>query len=220
VEHAGNWQWLPRYWTDLIWSVDGILISWHVDLDIAPDHRQPMYLLNFLDSGGIPRSATILQNRVQTSIERDVWIAEYDAMGGPSEFERAVLEEVNRVRVEHGLNMLIWDYDLGMASRFYTQILVDLDYDAVGHGGSNPAAHNFGPYGGSNGVARSFGVTDRRGANGAWGTRTPARVVQGWMSSPHGHRENVLRSGVTAAGVGAAIGGPRQWNAVYYFMIR
>ena len=41
----------------------------------------------------------------------------------------------------------------------------------------------------------------RAGENIAWGQRTPAQVMEGWMNSP-GHRANILNADFTSIGVG------------------
>ncbi|MDR2166814.1 MAG: CAP domain-containing protein [Clostridiales bacterium] len=180
----------------------------------------PLHFQNALDSGLIPRSAITLRDREQTPAERAAWIAEYRAMGGPSEFERAILAEINRVRASHGLNSLAWDNDLGMASRFFAQLIVDLDFQRRSVHVADAPVHSFGPYGGSNGVARSFGVNNRSGANASWlAIGTPAMIVDQWMNSP-GHRANLLRSGITHAGLGSAEGGFEQHGGIHYFMSR
>ncbi|MDR2168383.1 MAG: CAP domain-containing protein [Clostridiales bacterium] len=180
----------------------------------------PMHFQNALDSGLIPRSAITLRDRQQTPAERAAWIAEYQSMGGPSDFERAILAEINRVRAERGLNSLSWDNELGMASRYFAQLIVDLDFQRRSVHIADEPVHGFGPYGGSNGVARSFGVDNRRGANASWlSIGTPAMIVEQWMNSP-GHRANLLRSGITHAGLGSAEGGFEQHGGIHYFMSR
>ncbi|MCL2216969.1 MAG: CAP domain-containing protein [Defluviitaleaceae bacterium] len=162
------------------------------------------------------RSARTLTNRRLTETEREEWIAEYHALGGANSFEREILTEINIIRVSHGLNELIWDDELAMASRYFTQMLTDLSFDR--QSARSGAMHSFGPYGGSNGIARAFGADNRSGANGMWGSQTPQSVVQGWMNSP-AHRDNVLRRGVTRAGVGSTVS-HFQFGVVHYFMSR
>lgn len=53
--------------------------------------------------------------------------------------------------------------------------------------------------------ARAAGFTRPSGENIAWGYRTAAAVVTGWMNSP-GHRANILNCKSTSMGVGVAFG--------------
>ena len=184
--------------------------------EIAP-LASPINIHNMQDAGTWPESSITLQNRQQTPAERDAWIAEYHAMGGPSAFELAILDELNIVRAEHGLNMLVWDYELGMASRYFTQLAVNLDFDR--RNATMGEIHNWGPYGGSVGVARSFGVASRRGAAGQWGNSTPDGIIRRLMNSEI-HRQILLRDNITSGGWGSTIGGTNQYGIVHYFMAR
>jgi uncharacterized protein YkwD len=107
-----------------------------------------------------------------------------------------------------------------MASRYFAQLIVDLDFQRRSVHIADAPVHSFGPYGGSNGVARSFGVNNRSGANASWlAIGTPAMIVEQWMNSA-GHRSNLLRSGITHAGIGSAEGGFEQHGGIHYFMSR
>ena len=151
-------------------------------------------------------SRLIMQNRRQTETERQEWINEYRAMGGPSAFEREVFRLTNEQRRIHGLNALEMDYMFMMAARFYTQTLANLNL---------PLGHNEGPYGGSGSTVMSFGSTTSGARNGMGGRWTPEDVVNGWMNSS-GHRANILREGHVRMGVGSQLGGR---NRVFHYMV-
>ena len=153
------------------------------------------------------RSAIRLPNRQLTAQERANWIAEYNRMGGASAFELEVVRLINVERSRHGLNPLAIDTRLMHASRFYAQLLSNLNLSL---------GHHHGPYGGSFGTASAFGVFAFT-ANGAAGQRTPQALVTGWMNSP-GHRANILRANSTHVGVGSQAGG--QWGVFHYSLSR
>ena len=164
-----------------------------------------------IDRTGCPfactTSAIRLPNRQLTDEERANWIAEYNRMGGASDFEREVVRLINRERRNRGLNTLSIDTRLMHASRFYAQTLSNLNLSL---------GHHLGPYGGSFGTASAFGVF-ATAANGAAGQRTPQALVNSWMNSP-GHRDNILRSGVTHVGAGSQLGG--RWGVFHYSLFR
>jgi len=163
----------------------------------------------------VPESAITLPNRSQTQDERDEWIAEYWAMGGPAAFELEVVRLVNELRAEYGLSQLQVDYSLMMAARFYTQLMANLN---------TTLGHNEGPYripgathGGSRATAETFGARLRwNGGNGSAGSRTPANLVDAWYNSP-GHNAFMLSPEHRYIGVGAHQGG--QWGAFHYMFM-
>lgn len=61
-------------------------------------------------------------------------------------------------------------------------------------------------------VGYSFRTTNE---NIAWGQKSPAAAVQGWLNSP-GHRKNIMASGTRDIGIGMAYG---PGNAPYWVMI-
>jgi uncharacterized protein YkwD len=108
--------------------------------------------------------------------------------------ERALLEEVNRVRSAHGLPALRGDGRLAQAARSHPRAM--LARQSFAHG--NTAAR-----------LRRFGVRGRLvGENLAWGAghySSPAAIVRMWLGSP-AHRANLLRSGFRRIGLSAAVG--------------
>jgi len=132
-----------------------------------------------------------LPNSRLTSDERQAWIAEYDANGGPSEFELEVIRLINEIREEYGLTALQLDRVLGMSTRFYAQTLDNLGL---------PLGHREGPYGGSAGTVAAFGGSWNT-ANGTTASSSPQAAVTSWMNSP-GHRNNILNPSSRIIGIG------------------
>ena len=140
------------------------------------------------------RLPRLTENRI-TPAELETWIAAYHYLGGVHEFEHEVLRLVNIERASYGLSALSINATLAMAARFKSQEMYDLDY--VGH--ASPV------YGDWSVISEDvFGMGSFGGAmgeNNAWGQRTPAEVVEGWMNSP-GHRANILNSSYSEIGIG------------------
>jgi len=150
-------------------------------------------------------SSITLQNRRLTAVERQIWIDEYNALGGANTFELEVVRLVNEIRVEYGLSMFEIDETLMMAARFYSQTIGNLNLTM---------GHNEGPYGGSRNTVHAFGRA-RGVANGNAGARTPEAVVDSWMNSP-GHRENLLRqTSLSRIGFGSHM---EQQRTLHYFI--
>jgi len=138
-----------------------------------------------------PQSSITLPNRRLTEAERAAWIAEYDEMGGPSEFELEVIRLINEIRREHNLVELRPDRILGMSTRFYAQTLDNLGL---------PLGHQHGPYGGSAGTVAAFGGGWNT-ANATTSSASPESAVASWMGST-GHRNNILNPDSRYIGVG------------------
>jgi uncharacterized protein YkwD len=108
--------------------------------------------------------------------------------------ERSLLDQINRVRMEHGLRPLRPDARLERAARFHSREM--LGSDAFTHGAF---------------AARmvQFAVTGRfAGENLAWGTgnlATPRAIVAAWLHSPE-HRANLLRPSYRRIGIGDLVG--------------
>ncbi|MCL1987768.1 MAG: CAP domain-containing protein [Firmicutes bacterium] len=148
---------------------------------------------------------TQLPNRRLTEQERLAWVEEYEEFDGPTENEKEVMRLINEIRAEHGLRQLVWDDNLGMAARFYTQQLAQLDLES---------GHNMGPYANgeqgthapsgmraaSHEIARIFGGNS---ISSITNTRpTPKDAVNSWMGSP-GHRAAILDPNTRTLGVGS-----------------
>jgi uncharacterized protein YkwD len=116
--------------------------------------------------------------------------------------ERALLDEVNRVRSTHGLPALQVDPTLRRAARSHSVDMLRRGY--FGHGAFAERLTRFGARG------------PRLGENLAWGTGTAAAardMVQRWLASPP-HRANLLRRGFRRIGVGAVEGSFSGYDAV------
>jgi len=168
-----------------------------------PNAASPFLLTNLTDANVYPISQITLPIiRQATSAERADWIAEYNSMGGVTDFEREIVRLVNIERVAYGLNPVAFCETMAMAARYYTQLIIHIGYTT---GGSVPGtAHNQGPYGGSGATARSFGANSPGGNAFVPGPVTPQALVDGWMNSP-GHRRNILRPAHTRAGAGTSV---------------
>ena len=153
---------------------------------------------NPLDAG----SEITLPYRQLTEAELTEWIDEYNGMGGATAFELAVVREINRVRVQHGLNPLALDPSLMMASRLKTQEFGDLRYfnhNSPVHGSVTEAADMFGFDGGH--VSETI---TRSGSNGSPKFRVNAEsIVGGMLASTKGHKEILLNPDAYSVGFGA-----------------
>lgn len=119
-------------------------------------------------------------------------------------YEREVVELVNEIRGQYGLNALSLNVELTQVARAKSQDMHDKGY----------FAHNSPTYGTPFEMMRAFGISYRTaGENIAYGYRTPQAVVNGWMNSS-GHRANILNSGYTQIGVGYVADG-NYWTQMF-----
>ena len=146
-------------------------------------------------------TAMELPDRQLTYAERQEWIENYIAMGGPFEFELQLVLLVNEIRTENNLSEVIIDDTLMKAARFYAQTMSDLD---TGLG------HNMGPYatfddahGASKAIAETFGARLNiwNGGNAGQGYHTPQSQLDDWMGSS-GHEAFILSEEHRYIGVG------------------
>jgi uncharacterized protein YkwD len=167
-------------------------------------------------------SSITLPNRRATNAERQAWISDYTANGGPTATELEVIRLVNIERENNGLVPVSMDISLMQAARYFGQQAYDLrEYHTVWRGGNDGHSHNFGPYatnpvashGASRNVAVAFGNTlgtsNRWWNGGNWyggGSLTAGFMVTGWMNS-QGHRDLILSPGERFIGVGQYPGG-------------
>ncbi|MGH3001784.1 MAG: CAP domain-containing protein [Gaiellaceae bacterium] len=116
------------------------------------------------------------------------------ARAGLTRQESALLDQMNRVRAQHGLRPLHYDARLERAARSHTHRMLAQDVFTHGAFGSRLA---------------SFGVTASvSGENLAWGLgswATARGVVAAWLASPE-HRANLLRPSFSRVGVGDLAG--------------
>jgi len=159
----------------------------------------------------VPQSQITLNNRRLSDTEMNAWVAEYYAMGGPSQFELDMLAAVNETRAQHGARALEMDTTLMKAARLHTQFLADLNWSAAR---DLMAMHTANPYGSSLQLAISMGMRgNASAANGSPGSRMNIQgIINGWLNSP-GHRENLLSSRYTVFGFGYSLGGPGGGNS-------
>lgn len=112
----------------------------------------------------------------------------------PTAEERALLNEMNRVRAAHGAPPLRVDLRLERAARAHSRDMLRRGYFAHGNFARRISA------------VRAPGPAV--GENLAWGVgsrSTPQAIVAAWLSSPQ-HRANLLRRGFRRVGLGRLVG--------------
>jgi len=131
---------------------------------------------------------------------------EFGSCGGPeievinTDFEQAVVEQTNAIRMQHNLPPLKIQEDLALAARYHAADMSASDY----------FSHD--TYGVEDGSLAMICDTWKRietyypnwqalAENIAAGQRTPEMAMDGWMNSPD-HRHNILSDGYTEIGVG------------------
>lgn len=107
-------------------------------------------------------------------------------------FESEVIQLVNDIRVQNGLQTLSANWELCRVARYKSEDMANNRY----------FSHTSPTYGTPFEMMRSFGLSYRSaGENIAYGQRTPSAVVNAWMNSS-GHRANILNAAYTQIGVG------------------
>jgi uncharacterized protein YkwD len=112
----------------------------------------------------------------------------------PTSGERALLDEINRVRAANGAQPLRIDGRLERAARAHSKDMLRRGYFA--HGDFARRLAGFGARGPAVGENLGWGIGSRGSAQA---------IVAAWLASP-GHRANLLRRGFTRVGVGRAVG--------------
>lgn len=108
--------------------------------------------------------------------------------------ENEVIRLVNVQRSKAGLQQLKTNWQLCRVARYKSADMANKGY----------FAHNSPTYGTPFKMMESFGLRfSSAGENIAYGQRTPAEVMNGWMNSP-GHRNNIMSASYTEIGVGLA----------------
>jgi len=108
--------------------------------------------------------------------------------------ENEVIRLVNVQRSKAGLQLLKTNWQLCRVARYKSADMANKGY----------FAHNSPTYGTPFQMMESFGLRfSAAGENIAYGQRTPAEVMNGWMNSP-GHKSNILSGSYTEIGVGLA----------------
>ncbi len=116
------------------------------------------------------------------------------AQSSTKAFEDEVLRLVNIERSKNGLPALKSDWQLSRVARYKSQDMINKGY----------FSHTSPTYGSPFKMMESFGIRfSAAGENIAYGQRTPAEVMKGWMNSP-GHRANILSPSYTHIGIGLA----------------
>lgn len=108
--------------------------------------------------------------------------------------ENEVIRLVNVQRSKAGLQQLKTNWQLCRVARYKSADMANKGY----------FDHNSPTYGTPFKMMESFGLRfSAAGENLAYGQRTPAEVMNGWMNSP-GHRNNIMSQSYTEIGVGLA----------------
>ena len=117
--------------------------------------------------------------------------------------EDEVIRLVNVQRSRAGLQQLKMNWQLCRVARYKSADMANNGY----------FSHTSPTYGSPFKMMESFGLRfSAAGENIAYGQRTPAEVMNGWMNSP-GHRSNILNGTYTEIGVGLA----KNKNGVCYW---
>ncbi|HBR32239.1 MAG: SafA/ExsA family spore coat assembly protein [Eubacteriales bacterium] len=119
-------------------------------------------------------------------------------------YEQQVIDLVNNIRAQNGLNRLKANWELSRVARYKSQDMHDKNY----------FSHTSPTYGSPFAMMNAFGISYRTaGENIAKGYSTPQAVVNGWMNSS-GHRANILNSAYTQIGVGYVSSG-NYWTQMF-----
>lgn len=119
-------------------------------------------------------------------------------------YEQQVIDLVNDIREQYGLNRLKANWELSRVARYKSQDMHDKNY----------FSHTSPTYGSPFEMIKDFGISYRTaGENIAQGYRTPQAVVDGWMNSS-GHRANILNASFTQIGVGYVSSG-NYWTQMF-----
>ncbi len=121
------------------------------------------------------------------------------------ELRALALELVNAAREEHGLDALGASQTLDRAAQAHAEDMLRRQYfDHVSPEGGS-VRDRYIDAGGSRSQLVAENIAQCTGCGPAIGPARIRRFQEGWMASP-GHRENILRSGVSQFGFGVATG--------------
>lgn len=108
--------------------------------------------------------------------------------------ELKVVDLVNKIRVQNGLQLLANNWQLERVARYKSTDMLNKNY----------FSHTSPTYGSPFTMMQNFGIKfSSAGENIAMGQRTPEEVMNDWMNSP-GHRANILSPSYNQIGVGLA----------------
>lgn len=126
--------------------------------------------------------------------------------------ELKVVELVNKVRVQNGLQPLTNNWQLERVARYKSADMLNKNY----------FSHISPTYGSPFTMMQNFGIQfSSAGENIAMGQRTPEEVMNAWMNSP-GHKANILSPTYTQIGVGMAKDGKGKiyWTQMFIKPLR
>jgi len=110
------------------------------------------------------------------------------------EFQKSVIDLVNKERAVAGLNALTENGELDKVATLKSEDMAKLGY----------FSHTSPTYGSPFDMLTQFGINyTAAGENIAYGQSTPEEVMNGWMNS-QGHKDNILNKNFTQIGVGIA----------------
>jgi uncharacterized protein YkwD len=114
-------------------------------------------------------------------------------------FEQEVIQLVNEIRREHGLNELILHDGVARSARSMAE--------AISQHGRHPDSAHICPITGLDWAAhtRQYAPDIRATENFARVTARPQGAINTWMASARGHRETIIRNPATYIGVGMAL---------------
>jgi uncharacterized protein YkwD len=155
--------------------------------------RRAFYVLVLMTGLFALPGATCVEAPISTIV-----LGEQDENPGSDASANEIVDLVNAIRLEYGLEPLASDPLLAQAAQAYAQRMAEMNFfDHVDpHTGTMPWDRAE-----QAGYAWSF-IAE----NLAAGQFTPESVVDGWMNSP-GHRANILSPDPTEIGVGIYEGG-------------
>jgi len=126
--------------------------------------------------------------------------------GNFANFQKEVLDLVNKERTSRGLQALKFNSELSNVATLKSQDMIDKNY----------FDHTSPTYGSPFDMMKKLGLSySSAGENIAMGQETPQEVMNAWMNSD-GHRKNILNPNFTELGVGVASkGSSLYWTQMF-----
>ncbi|MBM7855188.1 putative YkwD family protein [Desulfohalotomaculum tongense] len=132
------------------------------------------------------------KNENKTPVQQPQDSQPKNAVPSINEFQKKIVELVNKERAKEGLQPLVAKADLNKVAQLKAEDMAKNNY----------FSHTSPTYGSPFDMMKQFGINySYAGENIAVGYRTPESVMEGWMNSP-GHRKNILNPNFTEIGVG------------------
>jgi uncharacterized protein YkwD len=113
-------------------------------------------------------------------------------------FEKEVLLLVNKIRVQHHLQVFRWNEDLARAARYHARDMAEDNY--LEHATYDRKKNNLVKVCGTFERIEKFVQMTYLGENISAGKTNPKETVEAWMKSKH-HRENILNPNYKYLGV-------------------